>query len=264
MALIELNGVSRFYGEDETLVKALDNIDLQVEKGEVVALLGPSGSGKTTLLNVIAALDIPTDGEYRFSDEEVPLGKVEKMTSFRRENVGYIFQFFNLLADLTALENVILVQDLAGCRDKEKAMNLLDSVGLKGLENRFPSQMSGGQRQRVAIARALAKSPNIILGDELTGNLDSETSNMVMEALIRTCRKEELTTIFVTHDESLTRFATRIIHLDSGKVVKDESGGVNNLATTTKMVVEDVIDDTISGVKKAASKVKDFVKSISE
>ena len=124
--------------------------------------------------------------------------------------------------------------------------------------------MSGGQRQRVAIARALAKSPNIILGDELTGNLDSETSNMVMEALIRTCRKEELTTIFVTHDESLTRFATRIIHLDSGKVVKDESGGVNNLATTTKMVVEDVIDDTITGVKKAASKVKDFVKSISE
>ena len=262
--LIYLKDLDRYYGEGDTLVKALDNVTLSIDQGEIVALLGPSGSGKTTLLNIIAALDIPTEGTYDFNQERVPLGKVESMTTFRRNNVGYIFQFFNLLADLTALENVLLVQDLAGARDHDKAMELLKSVGLSGLENRFPSQMSGGQRQRVAIARALAKSPRLILGDELTGNLDSETSTIVMEALIRACKEEGMTTIFVTHDQSLTRFATRIIHLDSGKIVKDESTGINNLATTAKMAAEDVIEDTIDSVKKVASKVKNFVHSIVE
>lgn len=262
--LINLKDLDRHYGEGDTLVKALDNISLEINKGEIVALLGPSGSGKTTLLNVIAALDIPTAGTYDFEDARVPLGKVESMTAFRRNNVGYIFQFFNLLADLTALENVLLVQDLSGSRDRDKAIGLLNSVGLEGLGDRFPSQMSGGQRQRVAIARALAKSPRLILGDELTGNLDSETSTIVMEALIKTCKNEGMTTIFVTHDQSLTRFATRIIHLDSGKIVKDESGGISNMATTAKMAAEDMIGDTIGGVKKVASKVKDFVQSIVE
>ena len=264
MPLIQLSGLSRHYGEDETLVKALDNISLSIEEGEIVALLGPSGSGKTTLLNTIAALDIPTNGSYQFNGGDVPLGHIEKMTTFRRENVGYIFQFFNLLADLTALENVLLVQDLAGARDKQKALDLLDSVGLKGLEDRFPSQMSGGQRQRVAIARALAKSPRIILGDELTGNLDSETSNMVMEALIKTCRKERMTTIFVTHDQSLTRFATRIVHLDSGKIVEDETGGLKSIAMTAKHTAESVVDNTVDGVKKIGSKIKDLAQSMLE
>ncbi|MBT4066753.1 MAG: ABC transporter ATP-binding protein [Euryarchaeota archaeon] len=262
--LINLKGLDRHYGEGDTLVKALDNISLEIDKGEIVALLGPSGSGKTTLLNVIAALDIPTAGTYDFEGARVPLGKVESMTAFRRNNIGYIFQFFNLLADLTALENVLLVQDLSDSRDRDKAVALLKSVGLSGLEDRFPSQMSGGQRQRVAIARALAKSPRLILGDELTGNLDSETSATVMEALIKTCKKEDMTTIFVTHDQTLTRFATRIIHLDSGRIVKDESGGINNMATTAKMAAGEVIEDTIGGVKKVASKVKGFVQSIVE
>ena len=228
-----------------------------------MALLGPSGSGKTTLLNTIAALDNPTGGSYQFNGVDVPLGHIEKMTTFRRENVGYIFQFFNLLADLTALENVLLVQDLAGTRDKQKALDLLDAVGLKGLEDRFPSQMSGGQRQRVAIARALAKSPRIILGDELTGNLDSETSNMVMEALIKTCRKEKMTTIFVTHDESLTRFASRIIKLDSGRVIDDRKSDlvIKNLATTTKIMANNLISDS---VKSISSKIKDVTQSILE
>jgi putative ABC transport system ATP-binding protein len=264
MSLIELNGISRYYGEGDILVKALDGIDLKIDQGEIVALLGPSGSGKTTLLNTIAALDIPTEGTYSFDGTEVPMGKVEPMTTFRRENIGYIFQFFNLLADLTALENVLLVQDLSGSRDSEKAIQLLETVGLKGLENRFPSQMSGGQRQRVAIARSLAKSPRLILGDELTGNLDSETSAIVMDALIKTCRDNKMTTIFVTHDHSLTRFATRIIHLDSGKIVKDESGGIDNMITTSRMVVEDVIGDAIGGMKKVASKVKNIASSILE
>ena len=153
---------------------------------------------------------------------------------------------------------------MAGARDKQKALDLLDAVGLEGLENRFPSQMSGGQRQRVAIARALAKSPRIILGDELTGNLDSETSAMVMEALIKTCRKEKMTTIFVTHDQSLTRFATRIIHLDSGRVVEDESGGLKSIAMTAKHTAETVLDNTVDGVKKIGSKIKDAAQSILE
>ena len=264
MSLIELNDLSRHYGEGETLVKALDGINLKIDQGEIVALLGPSGSGKTTLLNTIAALDIPTKGTYSFDGNEVPMGKVESMTAFRRENIGYIFQFFNLLADLTALENVLLVQDLSGSRDRGLAIELLETVGLEGLENRFPSQMSGGQRQRVAIARSLAKSPRLILGDELTGNLDSETSTVVMEALIKTCRDNKTTTIFVTHDHSLTRFATRIIHLDSGKIVKDESGGIDNMITTSKMVIEDVIEDALGGMKKVASKVKNIASSILE
>ena len=264
MPIIQLHELSRHYGEGETLVKALDNITLSIEKGEIVALLGPSGSGKTTLLNTIAALDNPTGGSYQFNGVDVPLGHVEKMTTFRRENVGYIFQFFNLLADLTALENVLLVQDLAGTRDRQKALDLLDAVGLKGLEDRFPSQMSGGQRQRVAIARALAKSPSIILGDELTGNLDSETSNMVMEALIKACRKEKMTTIFVTHDQSLTRFASRVVHLDSGKIVEDGKGGLKSIAMTAKHTAESVVDNTVDGVKKIGSKIKDMAQSILE
>ena len=125
MPLIQLSDLSRHYGEDETLVKALDNISLSINEGEIVALLGPSGSGKTTLLNTIAALDVPTNGSYQFNGDNVPLGHIEQMTTFRRENIGYIFQFFNLLADLTALENVLLVQDLSGSRDKQKALDLL-------------------------------------------------------------------------------------------------------------------------------------------
>ncbi len=133
MAIIQLQELSRHYGEGETLVKALDEVTINIEQGEIVALLGPSGSGKTTLLNTIAALDIPTSGTYEFNGEEVPLGHVEKMTTFRRENIGYIFQFFNLLGDLTALENVLLVQDLSGSRDKKKALELLEAVGLVAL-----------------------------------------------------------------------------------------------------------------------------------
>ncbi len=257
MALIELEGIHRHYGEGETLVKALDGVDVKIEQGEIVALLGPSGSGKTTLLNVIAALDIPTEGDYTFNDSQVPVGKVESMTAFRRENIGYIFQFFNLLADLTALENILLVQELAGKRDREKAMDLLEAVGLEGLEDRFPSQMSGGQRQRVAIARSLAKSPRLILGDELTGNLDSATSNKVMESLIATCKAEKMTTIFVTHDAALTRFATRVIKLDSGKIVSDESNSIKSASTHAKIAAKSI-------AKKAIGTVKDIADNILE
>ncbi len=222
MALIEISGMKRHYVMTSETVKALDGIDLHIQKGERIILLGPSGSGKTTLLNCVAALDNPTAGDYSFDGQEVPRGHAEKMTTFRRENIGYVFQFFNLLQDLTVLENILLIQELSGQRDKKRAIELLTLVGLEAEVNRFPAEISGGQQQRVAIARSLAKKPKLLLGDELTGNLDSATSSMVMEVLVKACESEDITVIMVTHDESLGKYATRVIRLDSGKIISDE------------------------------------------
>ena len=222
MSLLELEGVSRIYEMASETIRALDGVDLRVNEGERIILLGPSGSGKTTLLNCISALDSPTNGKYRFNNVDVPRNEAEQMTTFRRENIGYVFQFFNLLQDLTVLENILLIQELAGGRDVEKARHLLELVELSGEADRFPAEISGGQQQRVAIARSIAKSPKLLLGDELTGNLDSKTSAMVMDVLVKVCKAERITCIFVTHDESLAKYATRAIHLDSGKIVSDE------------------------------------------
>ena len=220
--LVKIEGMKRYYEMVSGIVKALDGVDLQVKEGERIILLGPSGSGKTTLLNCIAALDSPTGGRYSFEGKEVPRKSSEEMTTFRRENIGYVFQFFNLLQDLTVLENILLIQELAGGRDEKRARELLALVGLEDEIDRFPTEISGGQQQRVAIARSLAKRPKLLLGDELTGNLDTKTSSMVMEVLVKACEAENITTVFVTHDESLTQYATRVIRLDSGLVISDE------------------------------------------
>ena len=220
--MLQLDNLSRYYEMASGTIKALDGINLRVEKGDQILLLGPSGSGKTTLLNCLAALDSPTGGEYSFEGSPVPSDKSENMTTFRRENIGYVFQFFNLLQDLTVLENILLIQEVSGRRDKDRALELLRLVGLEDERDRFPAEISGGQQQRVAIARSLAKSPKLLLGDELTGNLDSETSNEVMEVLMQACVAEEMTTIMVSHDESLTRFASRVIRMDSGRIVSDK------------------------------------------
>ena len=222
MPRLELERVSRIYEMASETIRALDGVDLRVNEGEIIILLGPSGSGKTTLLNCISALDSPTSGKYRFNGVDVPRNKAEKMTTFRRENIGYVFQFFNLLQDLTVLENILLIQELAGGRDVEKARHLLELVEIHGEADRFPAEISGGQQQRVAIARSIAKSPKLLLGDELTGNLDSKTSAMVMEVLVKVCKTEGITCIFVTHDESLMKYATRVVRLDSGKITSDE------------------------------------------
>jgi putative ABC transport system ATP-binding protein len=222
MPLIAIEGMERHYEMASEVVKALDGVSLVIEKGERIVLLGPSGSGKTTLLNCVAALDSPSNGTYQFNGKSVPRSKSEEMTTFRRENIGYVFQFFNLLQDLTVLENLLLIQELSGDRDKKRALELLKLVGLEDEIDRFPAEISGGQQQRVAIARSLAKSPKLLLGDELTGNLDSTTSSMVMEVLVKACEAENITTIMVTHDEELTKYATRVIRLDSGKIVSDE------------------------------------------
>ena len=149
----------------------------------------------------------------------------ELMTSFRRDNIGYVFQFFNLLQDLTVLENILLIQELADGRNEERARHLLKLVGLEDEMDRFPAEISGGQQQRVAIARSLAKRPRLLLGDELTGNLDPATSNTVMEVLVKACEAEGITCVFVTHDESLVEYATRVVRLDSGIILSDEIVG---------------------------------------
>jgi len=221
-ALLRMENLQRHYTTPAGVVKALDGVSFEIHEGERVILLGPSGSGKTTLLNCLSALDSPTGGTYRFLGEEVPRNQSEKMTSFRRENIGYVFQFFNLLQDLTVLENILLIQELAGKKDPARAKELLGLVGLAAEVDRFPGEISGGQQQRVAIARSIAKRPTLLLGDELTGNLDTETSNKVMEALVSACQQESITSVFVTHDEGLVKYATRVIRIDSGKIVSDE------------------------------------------
>lgn len=220
--IIDISSLERHYETPAGVVKALDGVNLQIEQGERVILLGPSGSGKTTLLNCLSALDSPTKGNYRFKGKQVPRSDSEKMTSFRRENIGYVFQFFNLLQDLTILENIVLIQELSGKKDPQRAQELLALVGLYEERNRFPGEISGGQQQRVAIARSLAKRPALLLGDELTGNLDTQTSSKVMEILVQACDQENITAVFVTHDESLVKYATRIIRIDSGKIISNE------------------------------------------
>ena len=223
MPLLTMEDIQRHYETPAGVVKALDGVSFNVEEGERVILLGPSGSGKTTLLNCLSGLDSPTGGSYKFLGSEVPRHHSEKMTSFRRENIGYVFQFFNLLQDLTVLENILLIQELAGTKNPSRAKELLGLVGLHSEVNRFPGEISGGQQQRVAIARSIAKRPKLLLGDELTGNLDTETSQKVMEALVNACRQEDITSVFVTHDEGLIRYATRVIRIDSGKIVSDKN-----------------------------------------
>lgn len=220
--LFEMVNLERYYETPAGVVKALDGIDIKIHEGERVILLGPSGSGKTTLLNCLSALDSPTNGGYMFKGNEVPRNHSEKMTSFRRENIGYVFQFFNLLQDLTVMENILLIQELAGKRDSKRAEQLLRLVGLESEKDRFPGEISGGQQQRVAIARSIAKKPTLLLGDELTGNLDTETSDKVMRVLVEACENEGITAIFVTHDESLVKYATRVIRIDSGQIISDE------------------------------------------
>ena len=225
-SMVSIRGMKRHYVMSSETIRALDGIDLDIHEGERIILLGPSGSGKTTLLNCISALDSPTAGSYSFAGSAVPKNDSEAMTTFRRKNIGYVFQFFNLLQDLTVLENILLIQELAGGRDEARARQLLNLVGLEAEVDRFPAEISGGQQQRVAIARSLAKSPRLLLGDELTGNLDSKTSAMVMEVLVKACEAEGITCVFVTHDESLIDYATRIVRLDSGRIMSDSAPGI--------------------------------------
>ena len=217
--LISLENITKKFPHSSGEVIAVDSVNLNVDKGEAILLIGPSGSGKTTLLNLIAAIETPTSGQYKFNGSSVPYGNIDAMTRFRRENIGYIFQTFNLIRDLTALENVALVQELSGKVDLDAAKEHLRQVGLDGMENRFPFELSGGEQQRTAIARSMAKNPKVLLADEPTGNLDEKTTHEVFQTLVDMCKKNSITIIVVSHDLSLSKYTSKIIEMRSGKTV---------------------------------------------
>ncbi len=215
-AAVVLEDVTKVYEMGQVSVTALEEIDLQIEKGSFVVFLGPSGSGKTTLMNLIGGLDKPTSGKLQVHGRELTELDDHQLTAYRREEVGFVFQFFNLVPTLTALENVQLIADLVdSSRDAEE---LLASVGLGDYLDRFPSQLSGGQQQRVAIARALVKQPKMLLGDEPTGNLDQETSEGVLRVIHEMAEKVGTTVILVTHDETISSDAEVTVRLRSGRI----------------------------------------------
>ena len=222
--LIELRGICRTYGEGETLVRALDSVDLTIRAGEFVAIMGPSGSGKSTAMNIIGCLDRPTAGEYLFDGVPVAGLNQDQRALLRRHYLGFVFQGFNLLARTSALENVelpLIYKGMAKADRAARARNALLRVGLGGREGHDPSQLSGGQQQRVAIARALAGNPMVLLADEPTGNLDTRRSEEIMQLLVDLNRTEGLTIIMVTHEESMAAHAGRLVVFVDGRLSGD-------------------------------------------
>ena len=224
--IISIKHVRKVYRMGEERIVALDDISLDIFKGEIVCFLGKSGSGKSTFLNMVAGLEKPTKGEILFGNIHIEKLSEEQVTLFRQKNIGFIFQAYNLLPMLTALENVEYPLVLRGMNRKKRekrAKLALEEVGLKGLENRKPSQMSGGQQQRVGIARAIAVDPKIIFADEPTGNLDTKTTESVMNLIIERVHMNQQTMILVTHDNSIAQYADRIITIQDGNIINVQS-----------------------------------------
>ena len=210
-------GLTKVYHTGSVDVHALRGVDLQLKEGELVVLLGPSGSGKSTLLNILGGLDTPSSGEVHFRDMQITTGDESTLTKYRRDHVGFVFQFYNLIPSLTAQENVSLVTEIATHpMDPAEALSL---VGLGERLNHFPAQLSGGEQQRVAIARAIAKRPDVLLCDEPTGALDSHTGILVLEAIERVNREMGTTTAVITHNSVIGGMADRVLHFGDGKVV---------------------------------------------
>jgi putative ABC transport system ATP-binding protein len=226
MALLELNKVKKIYQQGKIEVPALRGIDLTVEQGEFTTIFGPSGSGKTTLLNMIGCLDTPTEGEIRLNDKKVSDLSRKELAMTRRYNIGFVFQSYNLIPVLTAYENVEfairLTDHTSESQMKEKVLKMLAEVGLKGLESRRPNELSGGEKQRVAIARALVKEPKIVLADEPTANLDSETAADVVDIMRKMNKELGTTFIFSTHDPAVMKYASRFINLKDGMISADK------------------------------------------
>ncbi len=211
-------GLSKQYRMGDVTVEALRDVDLDLYKGEFCVILGPSGSGKSTLLNLLGGLDVPTSGSIHFLDHDLTRADDSALTRFRREHVGFVFQFYNLIPSLTARENVALVTEIAAHpMAPDEALSL---VGLHERLDHFPSQLSGGEQQRVAIARAIVKRPDVLFCDEPTGALDLETGKLVLEALERVNRDFGTTTAVITHNASIARMADRVIYLRSGKIAE--------------------------------------------
>lgn len=220
MKILETKGLTKIYGTGETQVRALDGIDLSVDRGEFVAIVGSSGSGKSTLLNMVGGLDIPTDGEVIVDQKRLRELSDDELTVFRRRKIGFIFQQYNLIPMLSVLENIILPIKLDGRRvDEEYILEIINILGLWEKRMSFPNKLSGGQQQRVAIARALATKPAIVLADEPTGNLDSKTSQDVLGLLKITSERYTQTVLMITHDEEIAQLANCILRIEDGKIV---------------------------------------------
>jgi len=214
--VFHVRGLTKVYGEGDAAVHALSGVDLDLYEGELVVLLGPSGSGKTTLLNNLGGLDVPTEGTLRYRDRDLTEADEDQLTRYRRESVGFIFQFYNLIPSLTARENVALITEIA--RDPMPPEEALHLVNLGERLDHFPAQLSGGEQQRVAIARAIAKRPEVLLCDEPTGALDVKTGIVVLEAIERVNRELGTLTVIITHNAIMADMADRVIHFSDGHV----------------------------------------------
>jgi putative ABC transport system ATP-binding protein len=218
MSYIEFNHITKEYKTGEVSIKALDDASFYVEKGELAVILGSSGAGKTTALNVLGGMDTPTSGEIIVDGNVITSYNKKKITEYRREDIGFVFQFYNLVPNLTAEENVELAAQV--CKDSLDAGETLEKVGLKDRKGNFPAQLSGGEQQRVAIARAIAKNPKLLLCDEPTGALDYNTGKQILQLLQDTCRKDNITVLIITHNSALAPMADRLIRFKSGKVIE--------------------------------------------
>ena len=219
-AFVEFKNVGKTYHMGEVDIEALKGVNFTIEKGEFCVVVGASGAGKTTILNILGGMDSLSEGQVMLDGEEISAYNSKKLTTYRRYDIGFVFQFYNLVQNLTALENVELAAQI--CKDPLDAAQVLEMVGLKDRENNFPAQLSGGEQQRVAIARALAKNPKLLLCDEPTGALDYNTGKAVLKLLQDTCRREGMTVVVITHNHALTAMADRVITVKSGTVQKIE------------------------------------------
>lgn len=220
MSFVSFNNVCKTYHMGEVDIDALRDVNFTIEKGEFCVIVGASGAGKTTILNILGGMDTLSSGTVMLDGEEISSYSTKKLTGYRRHDIGFVFQFYNLVQNLTALENVELAAQI--CKNPMDAATVIEQVGLKDRAGNFPAQMSGGEQQRVAIARALAKNPKLLLCDEPTGALDYNTGKQVLKLLQDTCRNTGMTVVVITHNQALTAMADRIITVKSGTVVKME------------------------------------------
>ena len=220
MAYLSLKNVTKEYHSGEVTIKALSGVNLEIGEGELCVIVGPSGAGKTTLLNILGGMDCCTGGEVVLDGEHIEKYDRKALTTYRRDTVGFVFQFYNLVQNLTALENVELASQI--CKDPLPPKDVLIQVGLGERLSNFPAQLSGGEQQRVAIARALAKNPKLMLCDEPTGALDYQTGKQVLKLLQDTCRKTGMTVIIITHNSALAPMADRVVHVKNGTVASVE------------------------------------------
>lgn len=217
---VKLQDITKVYKMGEVEIRAADRISFSINKGEFVVIVGPSGAGKTTVLNILGGMDTATDGKLIVDGEDITSYNSKKLTGYRREDIGFVFQFYNLVPNLTALENVELALQI--CKDPLDAKEVLEDVGLGDRLDNFPAQLSGGEQQRVSIARALAKNPKLLLCDEPTGALDYNTGKSILKLLQNMCRERGMTVIVITHNQALAPMADRLIHIKNGQVSKME------------------------------------------